>query len=301
MKKLLYISALALLVTTASAQQFPFLSGYNVDPFRLSPAYAGLINPNSLFLDHRTDWAGVEGGPRTYMLSYHTRLGDRMGVGGRFTYDKTDIFSQMMILGTYTYEIQVTEGHLVNLGLSAGLYSNSINLGEYYNDPDFIDDPALTSGTERSKIKFTSDLSALYRFKTLEAGIFFSSLMFGPATYDNDQLTYKPMMNYQVHAAYRYDFNETWSVKPYLLFLGGENAPSQVELMAHVNYTERIWGSLMFRTGGIWGIGIGGEVYNGILLNYSYNMSHNIAVNTFGGHQITIGIRFDSLKKVSSN
>ena len=301
MKKFLYVTALAILVTTASAQQFPFLSGYNFDPFRLSPAYAGLVNPNSLFLDHRADWAGIDGGPRTYMLSYNTRVADKMGLGGRFIYDKTDIFSQMILLGTYTYEVKIAEDHLVNFGLSAGLYGNSINLGEYYDNPDFIDDPALTNGTERSKIKFTSDLSALYRFKTLEAGIFFSSLMFGPATYDNEELTYKPMMNYQVHAAYRFDIDDTWSVKPFLLVLGGQNAPAQVEIMGHVNYTKRFWGSLLFRTGGVWGIGIGGEVYNGILLNYSYNMNHNIALNTYGGHQVTIGVRINSLIGGSSD
>ena len=44
-------------------------------------------------------------------------------------------------------------------------------------------------------------------------------------------------------------------------------------------------------TGGIWGIGFGGEVYDGVLLNYSYNLSSNVALNTFGSHQFTLGVR----------
>jgi hypothetical protein len=54
---------------------------------------------------------------------------------------------------------------------------------------------------------------------------------------------------------------------------------------------EKFSGMLVYRTGGIWGLGFGGEVYNGILLNYSYNLSTNVAMNTFGSHQLTLGVR----------
>jgi len=294
MKKLLYITLFLSLTTLISAQQFPFLDGYNVDAFRLSPAYAGLNNPNSIFMDARADWAGITGGPRTYQLSYHGRFFEKMGIGGRFIYDKTDIFKQMMFMGTYSYEVMLNEEHILNFALSAGIFTNSINLGAYYNDPDFVVDPALLNASINSKVKFASDVSALYRFQNLEAGIYFSNLMFGPATYEEVDLEFNPRMNYQVHAAYRYDIDDTWSVKPYLLYRGGIDSPGLVEVLAHVNYTPRIWANLLFRSSGVWGLGFGGEVYNGIMLNYSYNMSHSVALNTFGGHQITLGFKLDA-------
>ena len=161
----LFITAItALLGATLSAQQMPRMGGYNVDPFHLSPAYAGLQGSNSLFLDHRSDFSGIAGGPKTYMLSWHNRINEPMALGGRIIFDKTDIFTQIMVMGTYSYQITLTEGHLLNMALSAGLYNNSINLGKYYDDPDYVDDPALTDNTERSKMKFATDFSALYRF-----------------------------------------------------------------------------------------------------------------------------------------
>jgi len=48
---------------------------------------------------------------------------------------------------------------------------------------------------------------------------------------------------------------------------------------------------LVFRTGGIWGMGFGAEVTDGIILNYSYNLSTNVALNTFGSHQLTLGVK----------
>jgi hypothetical protein len=44
-------------------------------------------------------------------------------------------------------------------------------------------------------------------------------------------------------------------------------------------------------------MGFGAGITDGIILNYSYNLSTNVALNTFGSHQITIGVRI--FKKAS--
>lgn len=295
MNRALTILITALLASNLAAQQMPVMGGYNVDPFHLSPAYAGLQNPNSLFLDHRSDFSGIAGGPKTYMLSYHNRIQDKMGVGGRMLYDKTDIFTQLMVTATYSYEVAISEGHLLNFALSAGIYNNSINLDKYYDDPDYVDDPVLANNTERSRMKFTTDFSALYRYSSLEAGVWFSGIMFGDAVYDNEDLVYNPAMNYQLHAAWNFNIDERWNVKPYLLLRGTENAPLQGELLGHVGYTDRLWANLMFRTGGIWGAGVGGVIYRGISLNYAYNFSHKMPSNTFSGHIVTLGFNLSAL------
>lgn len=291
MKKLIYISILLLIGSGVSAQQFPFMEGYNVNPFTMTPSYAGIKNTKTIFLDYRSDWTGINGGPVTYQLSYNDKFGSNVGLGGRFIYDKTDIFKQTMLLGTYTYEMQIAEEHFINFGLSAGFYKNSINLGKYYNDQTYVQDPVLINGLEKSKMKVATDISALYRFRNIEGGILFSNVMFGTAKYSNTDLTYKPLKNFLLHASYDYKINSLWKVKPYILFRGGQQYPSQLELASEVRYSEKFWGSLVFRTGGIWGIGFGGEVYDGILLNYSYNLSTNVALNTFGSHQLTLGVR----------
>jgi type IX secretion system PorP/SprF family membrane protein len=291
MKKLIYISILLLIGSGVSAQQFPFMEGYNVNPFTMTPSYAGIKNTKTVFLDYRSDWTGVDGGPVTYQLSYNDKLNEKVALGGRFIYDKTDIFKQTMLLGTYTYEVQVAKEHFINFGLSAGFYKNSIDLGKYYNDQVYVQDAVLINGLEKSKVKVATDISALYRFRNIEGGILFSNVMFGTAKYSSNNLAYKPLKNFLVHASYDYTINDQWKVKPFVLFRGGEHFPSQLELASEVRYSERFWGSVVFRTGGIWGMGFGAEVYDGILLNYSYNLSTNVALNTFGSHQLTLGVK----------
>lgn len=277
------------------AQQLPFMEGYNVNPFSLSPAYAGLYNRKTLFMDYRTDWTGIDGGPKTYRLSYSDKFKNRVGLGGRFIYDKADIFKQTLVIGTYTYEVKIKEEHTLNFALSAGIYRNSIDLSKYYNDPGYVQDKVLLYGLQKSRIKFATDISALYRYKQGEAGIFFSNLMFGTARYSNSDLTYKPFRNYLLHASWLFTLDDKWNIKPTLIFRGGQNIPVQFEISPSLTWNDKFWFTSLFRTGGILGLGLGGEIYNGVLLNYSYDLNNelttNIPVNTFGSHQLTLGIR----------
>ena len=73
------------------------------------------------------------------------------------------------------------------------------------------------------------------------------------------------------------------------------------EIAPTVVWNKRFWGNVLFRTGGIFGAGLGGEVYNGLMLNYSYNFSTNVALNTFGSHQVTLGVRIFNPAKSKYN
>ncbi len=290
MKKILII-LIGLVSTTAFGQQFPSMEGYNINLYNLSSAYTGLQNIKTVFVDYRSDWSGMYAGPVTYQLSYNDRAGDKIGLGGKFVYDRTDIFKQIILLGTYAYDVNLTKDHYINFALSAGFFRNSIDIAKYYNNPDYALDQVLLYGSDNSKLKFATDISALYHFKNLDAGILFSNIMFGTARYKNNSLTYKPLKNFQVHTSYNFNVGEKWSLRPTLLLKGGQNVPIQFEVAPTAMWNKRIWGALIYRSGGVFGGSFGGEVYNGLMINYSYNLSTNVAMSTFGSHQVTLGVR----------
>lgn len=294
MKKLIIIFIL-FIPGWAFGQQFPFMDSYSVNPFNFSPVYAGLSNKRTLFMDYRSDWSGIEGGPKTYQLSYSDKFRNKVGLGLRFIYDKADIFKQTLILGTYTYEAKIRDEHILNFGLSMGVYRNLIDLSKYFNDPGYVEDIALIYGQQKSVIKFATDISALYRFKQAEAGILFSNIMFGTVRYHDSEMTYKPFRNYLVHAAYKFSLDDKWTIKPIVIFRGGQNVPLQFEIAQTVAWNDRLWMTTLLRTSGILGLGLGGEICDGVLLNYSYDLNYNLAssvsINTYGSHQLTLGIR----------
>jgi type IX secretion system PorP/SprF family membrane protein len=294
MKKLFTIFIL-FIPSVLLGQQFPYMDDFTINPFSFSPAYAGIYHRRTMFMDYRSDWSGIEGGPTTYQLSYSDKFRNRVGLGVRFIYDKADIFKQTLVLGTYTYETKINDEHTLNFALSTGIYRNAIDLSKYFNDPSYVEDLALIYGQQKSVIKFATDISVLYRFRKAEAGILFSNIMFGSVKYRNSDMTYKPFKNYMFHSAYLFDIDQRWSIKPVVIVRGGEHVPMQFEIAQTLTWNKRIWLTSLFRTNGIFGLGLGGEIWEGIFLNYSYglntNLTASVSLNAYGSHQLTLGVR----------
>jgi hypothetical protein len=111
-------------------------------------------------------------------------------------------------------------------------------------------------------------------------------------------MRYKPLKNYLLHTSYLYEVDDKWAVKPTMILRGGQNIPAQFEISSTITWNNRFWGTALFRTGGIFGMGLGSEVHDGIIFNYSYSIINNVFLNSFGSHQLSLGIKlFSFLKK----
>jgi len=243
MKRIYLIFSVLIITTAVYSQQVPLSENYFMDKYSLAPSYAGNFNPKYLIAGYRSDWTGIKGGPKTLRFTYNDLLPfmSNAGYGGKIIYDKAGIFNQLYIMGSYSYKITIAEGHHIMFGLSAGIYHNSINLLEYYNDPGYTLDPALINQDIKSKIKFMSDFSAVYSWKGLETGFMFSNISFGDASYKEVALKYDPLSTYMFHASYMYGFAENWEITPIVIVRGGKFIRSQVEMAAQVVYLKRVW------------------------------------------------------------
>lgn len=279
------------------AQQIPVSENYFMDKYALSSSYSGHFNPGSFFTSFRSDWTGIAGGPKTLRLSYSDMLMTNATWGGKIIYDKAGIFDQLYVMGTYSYSLRIVDEHKVLLALSAGIYHNKINFTDYYNNPNYNIDPVMIQQDVSSKLKFMSDFSALYLFKGIEAGIMFANINFGDTKYDEVDVTYKPLANYQLHAAYSFLIGERWNVNPLIYFRGGKYITGQVGIASMVKYQNNIWGSLSFRDPGIWGFGFGANIAKGIKFSYNFNFASSVALNIYNNHEISIGVNIKDLVK----
>jgi len=290
MKQIIISIAFVLVSAVLAAQQMPLSENYFLDRYSLSPSYAGHFSPGSLVAGYRSDWSGIEGGPRTLRLSYSDMLMANAAYGGKLIYDRAGIYDQLYLMGTYSYNLKVSGDHRVLLALSAGIYNNTINFTDYYNDPKYNLDPVMIRDDVRSKMKFMSDFSAVYIFKDIEAGVMFANINFGDAKYEDVDVTYKPLANYQVHAAFLYRFDERWAVNPLAYIRGGRFIKNQVGISARVIYQNNLWASLSFRDPSILGFGLGGKIAKGLSFSYNFNMATAVELNVFNSHEIAIGI-----------
>jgi type IX secretion system PorP/SprF family membrane protein len=290
MKKLIIILSIILITITLSAQQTPLSENYFMDKYSLAPSYAGNFNPEYLITGYRSDWSGIDGGPKTLKISYNDKFMTNAGYGGKIVYDKAGIFSQLYIMGSYSYNLQVNEDHHIMFGLSAGFYKNRLNLLDFYNDPKYTLDPSLISQDVKSRVKFMSDFSAVWIWQGIEAGFMFSNISFGNATYKEVDLKYKPLANFQFHATYLYNIAENWDVTPLVILRGGKYIKSQFELASQVMYLKRFWGSMVFRDPGVLGFGIGANIDKGLKIAYNFNFATNVELGAFNNHEISIGV-----------
>ncbi len=295
MKKYIISAAALLYSVIISAQQMPISESYFLDKYSLSPSYAGHFNPGTLFMGFRSDWSGIKGGPKTVRIAYSDMISANAGYGGRVIYDKAGIFDQLYVLGTYSYSVRLTGDHRILLALSAGIYNNKINFSDYYNDPNYNLDPALTQQDVKSKLKFMSDFSALYVFKGLEAGIMFANINFGDAKYRDVDVTYKPLANYQVHAAYNYGINDRWTINPLAYLRGGRYIKSQLGIGTRIIYQDNLWAGISYRDPSIVGIGIGANITGGIRFSYNFNFATSVAMGIYNNHEFALGVDLGKL------
>lgn len=298
MKRLIITLSVILTGATLLAQQIPISENYFMDKYSLAPSYAGNFNNKFLFMGYRSDWSGIKGGPKTFRLSYNDSFMSNAGYGGKIIFDKAGIFNQLYIMGSYSYDLTIYETHHIMFGLSAGLYSNTLNLSDYYNDPGYNIDPALINKDVRSKLKFMSDVSAVWKWQGAEAGFLFSNISFGDAHYKEVELKYNPLSNFQIHASYSFTIAENWDVVPLVIVRGGKYIRSQFEIASQVMYMKRFWGSLVFRDPGVLGFGIGANIDKGLKVSYNFNFATNVILGAFNNHEVTIGFNlFEYLPK----
>jgi type IX secretion system PorP/SprF family membrane protein len=289
MKRVLIILTVLLTGVAAYAQQSPLSESYFMDKYTLAPSYAGNFNPKYLFLGYRSDWTGIDGGPKTFRLSYNDILMQNAGYGVKFIYDKAGIFNQLYIMASYSYNLKVADEHHVMFGLSAGLYRNSLNLYDFYNDPSYNIDPALIQQDVKSKLKFMSDVSIVYSWKGLEAGFLFSNISFGNASYKDVNTKYNPVSNFQVHATYLYNVADDWDIIPFVIVRGGKNIKTQFEVAAQTAWKKKVMASIVYRDPGVLGFGIGANIDKGFKVYYNFNFATNVAMGIFNNHEITLG------------
>ena len=297
MKKTTLILYILLIPATIIAQQMPVSENYFMDKYSLSSSYAGHFNPGSFFTGFRSDWSGIKGGPRTLRLSYTDLITANAAYGGKIIYDKAGIFDQLYIMGTYSYNLRIAGEHKVLLALSAGIYHNRINFTDFYNDPKYNIDPVMTQQDISSKLKFMSDFSALYLIKGFEAGIMFANINFGDAKFKEVDVTYKPLANYQLHAAYSFPAGDRWDINPLIYLRGGKFIKSQVGIASQIIYQDNLWCSFTFRDPGIWGLGFGANIARGIKFSYNFNFASSVALNIYNNHEVSIGVNIKDLVK----
>jgi type IX secretion system PorP/SprF family membrane protein len=142
-------------------QQDPMFTKYMFNSLAYNPAYAGAKDHMAISLLHRTQWWGIDGGPRTQTFTIHSPLkNERVGLGFNAVNDVIGPTNTMSANVSYAYRIPLGKARLA-VGVQGGIINwradwSKLNLQDVQDDA-------------------FSEMSPNYLLPNFGAGLYFST------------------------------------------------------------------------------------------------------------------------------
>ena len=324
-KKVFYIFLLIVLGQESFAQQLPLYDQYLYNKFLIDPAHAGSDGYTSFNMTARKQWVGYSGAPRTFSMSWQTRILKRsfkikknifdqteltpkndgkVGLGGYIFSDKNGLIQRTGFQATYSYHIWLKKFTQISLGLAFTGYHFIINANELsFEDRN---EPWLNNNLRRGVFIPDVDFGIYLLNPRFDFG--FSALqLFGAATKIGDYAYRNFRMDRHIYAfgSYNLVIGGRTELEPSLLFKISEQLKPQADIGITYIYDQRLWAGLTYRTGG----GLIANIrfryipdHSGwaqLFFGYAIDLTLNeIQSVTYGTHELTVALKFgDSSRK----
>jgi type IX secretion system PorP/SprF family membrane protein len=324
MKKLVILLVLFALMRISSAQQLPLFSQYLYNKFMINPAHAGSDGFTSINLTLREQWVGYSGAPRTYSLSWQTRILKRkykltgpvsnrtnyrpktdgkVGLGAYVFSDHNGLVQRTGFQGAYSYHFWVADYTQLSLGLALTGYHLVVNAdATNFYDPN---DPWLTNNLRRGVFVPDADFGAYLLNPKYDIG-FSSQQLFGSAAKIGEYAyrQFKMYRHYYLFGSYTYRVRTKTELQPSMLVKMSDIYRPQADLGLTVIYQNTFWAGMAYRTGGMIVSNIRIKFVPSqvnmttLYLGYSFDFTLNsMSKATYGTHEVVVAIKFGETGK----
>jgi len=301
-KLILIIFASVLVANITKGQQIPQYTQYMFNNYLTNPAVAGTYNYFQARVSGRYQWIGLNDAPQTTGFSIFGPLQKRdMGWGSHVYMDVTGPTSRMGIMGSYAYNMTLTDEFRISGGLAFGFMQykvdrSKLTLGDNYDNDPLMYDPAI----DRVGSAFTPDASiGIYVYNSLHyLGISAHQLFGQKLNINNDAVGINRLRQHLIICSgTRYIFNRYYDIEPAILLKFPFGSKFQFELNTKVTYKSQMWGGISYRFRDALAIMIGYNYKKKYMFGYSYDYSYTpIRQYQSGTHEIMIGVLFDKIK-----
>ena len=292
--------------TLLSAQQNPQFSQYLQNPFVINPAITGLEDYIDVNTAHRSQWTGLNGGPKTTTFSINSSLSllkgelqrrdgeTHQGLGAFFYSDNVGPIKQSAFYGSYAYHLKVSQDWFVSLGTFVGATQFK------FDDTNvvLIDTPndALVQNFSNTNLDMSLGLYVYskYLFAGVSANQIFNNQI-NYSTQGNQLVTTGAIRrNFNAIVGSRIAINNNLEFVPHVLLKTVSNAPLRWDLGAKMVYNEKFWAGLSYRNEDALVTFFGLRIFKKAMLSYSYDLALTQFNNQQSGtHEIILGYRFD--------
>ena len=299
--KVLIIGIFLLGCANAHSQQDSQFTQYMYNTNTINPAYAGSRGALSIYGVHREQWVGLNGAPKTNVLSINTPIkNSKLGLGINFVNDQIGVMKDNTLSVDLSYTIDLDNR---DNKLSFGIKGSANLLDVAYSDLNLYNpnDPFLSGDINN---EFTPNFGAgvYYHNEKAFVGLSVPNFLESDRYDDNVYATVQTRMHFYLMGGYVFDLNPNLKFKPALLLKGVEGAPLQADVTANFLISNKLTLGAAYRWDAAWSALAGFQVTDGLMIGYSYDGDTTRLANyNSGSHEIFLRFElFNKFKRVNS-
>lgn len=299
MKRIQFFTIFFLIAVVCNAQQLAESSLYDMYGVLHNPATAGSQHYGSIGGIFKSQWSGIDGGPRTALVFGNAYLPkSKIGIGGYLYNDVTGPTIRNGLEVAYAYHIAMKNDGDFSFGLEGRFQQFSYDKARLQaalgpNDP-------VIQGSDK-RIKGDAGFGVAFTSKTFQIGASVSQLIQsklnlyqGTGTTTEQAKLYR---HYYLHGYYSWNVDGITRIIPNILFIYLPNAPSELQAGTRMEYNNLFWTGLTWRAKQAWMISAGVRLKQKFNIGYSFDIySTPLSVYDKGSNGHEIMLRYDFIK-----
>ncbi len=283
-----------LLVGSVYAQQEVNYALYRNTMNVVNPAFAGADGKTQFTANIRSQWEEVVDAPEAQSFIFATKVGEKVGLGLTVVNDETFIEQETGFFVDFSYQLPVSEGSNLFLGLKAGGSTYNLDTASLANIGQG-DDPALGNIDTgfRPNIGVGAYLHNEKYFLSLSSP---NLLATSGVTNDNGRVTYSnDKAHFYLSGGYNFTLGSDVEFKPSTMVRMVSGSPVSVDIVGAFEFFQKFEVGAIYRTdkalGGLAVI----EVADWLGIGYAYESSLRDEITSVsdGTHEVLVRFTFN--------
>ncbi|EHO08770.1 bacteroidetes-specific putative membrane protein [Myroides odoratimimus CCUG 12901] len=280
----------------AKAQQDPQYTQYMYNANMINPAYVGSKENLSIFGMYRAQWVGMDGAPKTAVVSGATPLGENgLGLGVNFANDRIGAMDENNISIDLAYTIDLNHDYKLAFGLKTSANILSVDYTKLT-----IFDPTDPTTLTNINNKFNPNIGAgAYLFSDKAyVGVSVPNFLTTDRYDDNEVTVMRQKAHFYLMGGYVFELNPSLKFKPATLIKAVSGAPLQVDLTANFLIVDKFTIGAAYRWDASVSALAGFQINEGLFVGYSYDADTS-KLNNYNSGSHEIFLRFELFSKHS--
>ncbi|MBO6608068.1 type IX secretion system membrane protein PorP/SprF [Psychroserpens sp.] len=234
MKKF-YIIIVLLIATQVYGQQDPQYTQYMYNMNVINPAYAGSRENLSFGLLYRSQWAGLDGAPKTGTFFGHLPVGEKVGLGLSIISDEVGPIRETNAYADFSYTLNLGGAHKLAFGVKAGATFHDIGLAGLAlidpNDPFFQNINTTTPNIGAGFFYYTDNYYLAASVPNILNSVHLDA---------NGNKLGSEESHYFITGGYVFQLSENTKLKPSFLVKSSFDAPTSFDVNLNALFFEKL-------------------------------------------------------------